>query len=225
MEKATKNCPYCGEEILEVAKKCRHCGEWLEHPEAQSRTGLFKGADYTGMLPVSTILFGLNVWLGVLAPLTIIYLIVFGFGTIFIPWIVSLAVAILFVGTGLKKSHNLTDSEGTVSTLRCWFATQVALAWWPANIIICIFLCVAGIFRENSGYLGGVEQYPTYMIVSWILMVFAGIVIYKKKYRGESITTNDIAKPFVWLTLVENLLIIFFIYIMRFEDRFILPEL
>lgn len=30
MEDATKRCPYCGEEILAVAKKCKHCGEWLE---------------------------------------------------------------------------------------------------------------------------------------------------------------------------------------------------
>lgn len=26
----TKICPYCGELILIVAKKCKHCGEWLD---------------------------------------------------------------------------------------------------------------------------------------------------------------------------------------------------
>ena len=30
IQKETKDCPYCGEEILEVAKKCKHCGEYIE---------------------------------------------------------------------------------------------------------------------------------------------------------------------------------------------------
>ena len=34
MEK-TKRCPYCGEEILAVAKKCKHCGEWLEEKKQE----------------------------------------------------------------------------------------------------------------------------------------------------------------------------------------------
>lgn len=29
MEQEKKNCPYCGEEIMASAKKCKHCGEWL----------------------------------------------------------------------------------------------------------------------------------------------------------------------------------------------------
>lgn len=30
-DRDTKTCPYCGEEILAVAKKCKYCGEWLEN--------------------------------------------------------------------------------------------------------------------------------------------------------------------------------------------------
>lgn len=29
LKKETKECPCCGEDILETAKKCKHCGEWL----------------------------------------------------------------------------------------------------------------------------------------------------------------------------------------------------
>ncbi len=31
----TKRCPYCGEEILAVAKKCKHCGEWLDDDDKE----------------------------------------------------------------------------------------------------------------------------------------------------------------------------------------------
>ena len=39
MSEANKRCPYCHEEILEAARKCKHCGEWLEDPPETSSTG------------------------------------------------------------------------------------------------------------------------------------------------------------------------------------------
>jgi hypothetical protein len=33
----TRKCPYCSEQILITAKKCKHCGEWLE--EVNKREG------------------------------------------------------------------------------------------------------------------------------------------------------------------------------------------
>jgi len=39
MPEATKRCPYCQEEILEAARKCKHCGEWLEDPPETASTG------------------------------------------------------------------------------------------------------------------------------------------------------------------------------------------
>lgn len=38
MPNETKNCPFCGEEIMATAKKCKHCGEWLEKQEENFET-------------------------------------------------------------------------------------------------------------------------------------------------------------------------------------------
>ena len=37
MSDETKRCPYCAEEILAIAKKCKHCGEFLDSPSSSSQ--------------------------------------------------------------------------------------------------------------------------------------------------------------------------------------------
>ncbi len=37
MEHNKKICPYCGEEILSAAKKCKYCGEWLDGRNVEKR--------------------------------------------------------------------------------------------------------------------------------------------------------------------------------------------
>lgn len=44
MERKCKDCPSCGEEILEVAKKCKHCGEMLEEGLRNANSGGFFAA-------------------------------------------------------------------------------------------------------------------------------------------------------------------------------------
>lgn len=35
---ATRECDFCGEEVLAVAKKCKHCGEFLDEEARRSST-------------------------------------------------------------------------------------------------------------------------------------------------------------------------------------------
>lgn len=39
MGSATISCPFCGEDIKPTAKKCKHCGEWLDKVSGREGTG------------------------------------------------------------------------------------------------------------------------------------------------------------------------------------------
>ena len=57
LNKKTKQCPYCGEDILDVAIKCKHCGEFLnEEPPAREPKGS-KASEWTRSLSTKEIVF------------------------------------------------------------------------------------------------------------------------------------------------------------------------
>lgn len=37
MSEETRKCPYCGGEVLAIAKKCKHCGKWIPAEERGDR--------------------------------------------------------------------------------------------------------------------------------------------------------------------------------------------
>lgn len=40
-----KQCPYCGKEIKAIAKKCKHCGEWLTNEDSDVQDSTIEKVD------------------------------------------------------------------------------------------------------------------------------------------------------------------------------------
>ena len=62
MSEETKRCPFCGEEILAIAKKCKHCGSYLEG-ETSAEAALSKpAADYGMFLLAIPVVATMLIW-------------------------------------------------------------------------------------------------------------------------------------------------------------------
>lgn len=87
------NCPYCGEEILATAKKCKHCGEWLDKEKSIEDAPYDDNASMSKSIPWKTILTSI--------------------GTILVGLLLILGKNSRIIGRffGMHSSVNVTDSH------------------------------------------------------------------------------------------------------------------
>jgi len=106
-EKNTKKCPYCDEEIAAAAKKCKHCGEWLEKeseleedeqvPEEieEEGEGYLRWIISTGLAAIAWALFYFGSWHFVLGK--------------------KVSLFLQYLSTGKLKSQNLIWDEYAIA--------------------------------------------------------------------------------------------------------------
>lgn len=77
VSRPTIHCPYCGEEILAVARKCRYCNEWLRPDEKTEKSMTGGGTDHSSLSRRRKTVLGLIIGVLALVALSLVALLVY----------------------------------------------------------------------------------------------------------------------------------------------------
>ena len=132
MSDEMKNCPACGDEILASAKKCKHCGEWLDKSAMPEGSG-------ANALPAGHNAFNwgafLLTWIWGIGNKTYIAFLAFAAGLFslipFIGWLVPLGFAI-WLGI---KGNELAWKNGDWKNIEHFEETQRKWAMWGGIVV------------------------------------------------------------------------------------------
>lgn len=147
MDPEKKICPYCGEEIMAAAKKCRHCGEWLT-PNTQNTPTSIKTSLEEHQAKTEPVKFEINKALTytimVIVSLISMYNLVFeanhigeAYGPSFFRPLILTAIVIIIAAIILTVV-NVSKNKFILPCLRLWIAIEIICLCAPIEMIIQI---------------------------------------------------------------------------------------
>ena len=167
----TKQCPFCGEEILAEAKKCKHCGTWLEKPQQEFQP------------PVKTQT--ANQSLGWIKALGVYPGEGINFKNYFtLAWGGIIYIALLFISFGITVSAVSSEFESAFTS-----STWIDLVALPLYLLLLWNLKVAA--EDNDVNLNNRSLFKLWLwlIVMWYILrvIPEGYIISRVLYQPASI--------------------------------------
>lgn len=160
MTEETKACPYCGEQIIAEAQKCKHCGEWLTKRYGKSWVKTYLLGVFLGIFGAHNF-YNRKIGIGIAQLLTL--------GGLGIWWLVDMIMILCNAyrdADGLKLSKEITKTStaliwitgahrfytenfGTAWLLAFSYIIYVGYIWWIVDLI----LILTNNFKDGKGNL------------------------------------------------------------------------
>ncbi len=196
-DRGTRPCPYCAEAILVEARKCRHCGEYLDGSgqEARGRPDLARDPKMEAHLQAIAVWYRIGALLGVVVVVGMGCL-----GGVVALGVIVLVVALPILGLMYLLGHHLHHFSN---------AARITAAVLTGLGLVANVFAVGGSFLQGdvAGGAGGIGQVAWSSAILWALLNGRSGAICTPEYRDAVAREPGrsgalYASPFFWIPFV-----------------------